>query len=42
VRQRALEQVLQYTRHVRGQQQRLDTHQELVGAALDRDGARLI
>ena len=25
--------------HVRGQRQRLDTHQELVGAALDRDGA---
>ena len=39
VRQRAIEQVLQRARHVRGQRQRLDAHQELVGAALDRDGA---
>ena len=36
----ALEQVLQRARHVRGQ--RLDAHQELVGAALDRDGARRV
>jgi hypothetical protein len=27
---------------VRGQRQRLDTHQELVGAALDRDGAHCV
>ena len=37
VRQRAFEQVL----HVRGQRHRLDTHQELVGATLDRDSAHL-
>ena len=37
---RALEQVLQRARHVRGQ--RLHAHQELVGAALDRDGARRV
>jgi hypothetical protein len=39
VRQRELEQVLQRVRHVWGQWQCLDTHQELVGAAIDRDGA---
>ena len=42
VRQRAIEQVLQRARHVRGQRQRLDAHQELVGTALDRDGARRV
>ena len=42
VRQRALEQVLQRARHVRGQRQRLDAHQELVGTALDRDGANRV
>jgi hypothetical protein len=42
VRQRAIEQVLQRSRHVRGQRKRLDTHQELVGAAIDRDGARRV
>ena len=31
--------MLQRARHVRGQRQHLDAHQELVGAALDRDGA---
>jgi len=36
----SFEQVLQRARHVRGQ--RLDAHQELVGAALDRDGARRV
>jgi len=34
--------VLQRARHVRGQRQHLDAHQELVGAALDRDGARRV
>ncbi len=42
VRQRALEQVLQRASHVRGQRQSLDAHQELVGTALDRDGARRV
>ena len=34
--------MLQRARHVRGQRQRLDVHQELVGAELDRDGARRV
>ncbi len=42
VRQCALEQVLQRVRHVRGQRQRLDVHQELVSAAIDRDGAHRV